>query len=113
MTNFYSNFDPLVANGILPAPIESILNGSFPLNAMKIPFCPNATTLTKDIYTSSAAQKQYKKTGWKGYAFAALMTVLAFAGLKKLGFNPIGKIINSKPLTAVKDFLKKLFNRKP
>ena len=114
-SEFYTNYDPLVANGILYAPVKTLVctDAPIPQNVQCNP------VPSKDVYTPSKSTSDWKKT-----AFLALCGVLAFLGAKKLGFNPLKKITNKVNFPAVKNyctakvgtcvnFIKGLLTKKP
>lgn len=106
--NYYKSYDPIVAHGIFPVPLEKMLFSNAPIQSA---FPSSRIYPTKlDSYTSSAQQKYGQPKKWKKTAFALLMAGLALLGLKKLGFNPIGKIADKLHLSSVKDFGTKIFD---
>lgn len=113
--DFYTNYDPLVSNGILCAPVKTLTeaNNPIPQNIQ------NTVTPPNDVYTPTKPASNWKKT-----AFLALCGVLAFLGAKKLGINPFKKITNKIDFTSIKNycttkvgtcvnFIKGLFTKKP
>ena len=78
MSNYYS-FDPLVANGITPAPVNSMVFGDMPISAG---YSGNPYYgWMKDTFSNS---RQKDKDIWKSYLFLALATVLGIIGIRKL-----------------------------
>lgn len=103
----FQNFDPYFSNGILPLPMDLMLSDNINYNE-------NLNKVSKDCFVSENKIQEYPAVKkWKKYAFATLITVLGFAGLSKLGFNPISKITNSKFFINCKNFITNKFKKTP
>ena len=119
--NFNSGYDPLVANGILPMPVDYMVkNNILPVNSLPIRSAMNNPS--SDSYNSTRVTSKGIPL-WKKCLFAAVLTTLTFFGLKKLGFKPLKKIsehINTGGIkkfftdkfTKVRNFVKNIFKKK-
>ncbi len=100
--NFNLGYDPLVANGILPMPIDYMVNNNIaPISAL--PVNNGIVNIKPDEFTSSC-NSENKIPTWKKCLFAAVVATLAFFGLKKLGFKPFKKIAENKKIDGIKKF---------
>lgn len=80
MANYYSLFDPMVANGITPLPIDSMVFGNMPL--MTSSYLGNPYYgLRQDTFTRS---NQKDMPPWKYCLFLAIGTILSIAAIRKI-----------------------------
>ncbi len=103
--NFYSNYDPISANGILPAPINTLTFSNLPVTVpSKVYPQPSAQQMDKFVSTSADSDITPK---WKNFLFYATLAGLAVYGCKKFKFNPIKKLLNNKITKSAGSYLKK------
>ena len=122
--NFYTNYDPISANGILYAPIKDLTFSDAPVTFP--PFCcpqlpmNQANAAQIDKFVSSAKNPDATPT-WKKVLFYGLLAGATLWGLKKFKINPFKKL-TSKPAfqniknavvngcSVVKDFVLKKYD---
>ena len=81
MANYYSLFDPMVANGITPMPIDSMVFGNMPLMTSSSYLGNPYYGLRRDTFTKS---NQKDMPPWKYCLFLAIGTILSIAAICKL-----------------------------
>ena len=105
--NFYANYDPISANGILNAPIKELTFTDLPVtiptaNSYAMPQM-NAGAVDKFI---STAKNPNPTPTWKKVLFYGLLGGAVIMGMRKLKINPFRKITNSPKLQGIKNFVK-------
>ena len=90
--NLYGNYDPLVANGILYAPINTLTFSELPVTTSYPGYnypIPTAAQVDKFV-----KQAENPTPTWKKLAFYTLIAGLGIWGLKKFKLNPFKKLTN-------------------
>lgn len=108
--NMYLNYDPLYANGILPARVNDILFSGAPAKVNPaLPYIEQQNLVQTDKYTPT-----FKNPNpipfWKKALFGTGIALLTLWGLRKMNINPLGKLISALKLDKAKDFVVNKFN---
>ena len=104
----YSGFDPLVANGILPASARDIITYNIPLPS-QIRYNP-VNTSGRDSFIPS--QNKNKGFSWGKWILGSMAATAAILGIRKYGVKGISKAIG-QGFEYVKNHLPKIFTKKP
>lgn len=107
MVNF-SGYDPLVANGILPASVHDILNSDIPLPSQVR--CQVLNSQNNGDCFAPSNKKQDEKFSWGKWILGSMAATASILGIKKYGLK--GFLAKFKP-SNIKTYLSKLFTKTP
>ena len=107
MVNF-SGYDPLVANGILPASVHDILNNDIPLPSQVR--CRALYSQNNGDSFAPSSKKQDEKFSWGKWILGSMAATASILGIKKYGLK--GFLAKFKP-SNIKTYLSKIFTKTP
>ena len=114
MVNF-KGYDPLVANGILPASVHDILNSDMPLPSQVR--CRVLNSQNNDDRFVPSSKKQNENFSWGKWILGSMAATASILGIKKYGLR--GFLTKFKPsnikavLTQGFEAIKKVFTKTP